>query len=333
MHFFYDAQSCPAMVEFNGAVYSYVHNLQGDIVGIVDSAGSLVVEYKYDAWGKPTLVRTLTTAYEALAELNPFRYRGYVYDEETGLYYVSTRYCNLGICRWINSDDELADIGESIQGYNLFSYCHGNSVNASDSAGTWPKWLTGAWNVVSGTLQAAAGAALGVTLGWTGVGAVAAGFLMVNGAATTTQGIGQIVNDVTQSNVLREDNIVRTTAKSVGKAVGGQIGEKTMAILYDITAVVASVYAAKVNLESAMPRIIKSRVFSANNGYGFRVGSHVEMFYRNPNAAGGPGGTIFSYRGPLGRFRIDWTLHMDSTVIRRDTRRSYEKGTDYIGGI
>ena len=47
MHFFYDAQSKPAMVEFNGAVYSYVHNLHGDIVGIVDSAGSLVVEYKY----------------------------------------------------------------------------------------------------------------------------------------------------------------------------------------------------------------------------------------------------------------------------------------------
>ena len=44
---FYDAQSGPAMVDFNGALYSYVHNLQGDIVGIVDSAGSLVVEYKY----------------------------------------------------------------------------------------------------------------------------------------------------------------------------------------------------------------------------------------------------------------------------------------------
>ena len=80
------------MVEFNGTVYSYVHNLQGDVVGIVDSAGSLVVEYKYDAWGKPILVRTLTTAYEALAELNPFRYRGYVFDEETRLYYLRSRY-------------------------------------------------------------------------------------------------------------------------------------------------------------------------------------------------------------------------------------------------
>ena len=49
MHFFYDGLGQPAMVNFNGTLYSYVHNLQGDIVGIVDNAGSLAVEYKYDA--------------------------------------------------------------------------------------------------------------------------------------------------------------------------------------------------------------------------------------------------------------------------------------------
>ena len=38
------------------------------------------------------LVRTLTTAYEALAEMNPFRYRGYVWDEETELDYLRSRY-------------------------------------------------------------------------------------------------------------------------------------------------------------------------------------------------------------------------------------------------
>ena len=52
LHFFYDAQSRPAFVEFDGEIYRYVHNLQGDIVAIVDAAGNLVVEYKYDAWGK-----------------------------------------------------------------------------------------------------------------------------------------------------------------------------------------------------------------------------------------------------------------------------------------
>ena len=49
LHFYYDAQSRPVFVEYNGVKYRYVHNLQGDIVGIVDTAGVLVVEYKYEA--------------------------------------------------------------------------------------------------------------------------------------------------------------------------------------------------------------------------------------------------------------------------------------------
>ena len=122
------------MVEFNGAVYSYVHNLQGDIVGIVDSAGSLVVEYKYDAWGKPTLVRTLTTAYEALAELNPFRYRGYVFEEDVYLYYLQNRFFNSQFIRFIN-----AAVYCGYTGY-LFShssavYCNNNPIGMKDDNG------------------------------------------------------------------------------------------------------------------------------------------------------------------------------------------------------
>jgi len=52
MHFYYDANSRPAMVDYNGEHFTYLHNLQGDVVGLVDSANSIVVEYKYDAWGK-----------------------------------------------------------------------------------------------------------------------------------------------------------------------------------------------------------------------------------------------------------------------------------------
>ena len=80
MHFFHDNESRPTMVNFNGAIYSYIHNLQGGIVGIIDSDGELAVGYKYDAWGKPVSVRILTIAYETLAGMNPFRDRGYVYD-------------------------------------------------------------------------------------------------------------------------------------------------------------------------------------------------------------------------------------------------------------
>ena len=134
MHFFYDAQSCPAMVEFNGAVYSYVHNLQGDVVGIVDSAGSLVVEYKYDAWGMPTLVRTLTTEYEALAELNPFRYRGYVFDEETGLYYLRSRYYSPLNLIFLNMDISCGS-GGILLSHNGYYYVNNNPVIYIDPDG------------------------------------------------------------------------------------------------------------------------------------------------------------------------------------------------------
>ena len=115
-----------------GTSVSYTH--LGDIVGIVDAGGSLVVEYKYDAWGNPTLVRTLTTAYETLAELNPFRYRGYVFDEETGLHYLKARYYCSSWHRFLNPDAAIYDskrIGES----NLYTYCSNRPVVFYDPTG------------------------------------------------------------------------------------------------------------------------------------------------------------------------------------------------------
>ena len=102
LHFFYDAQSRPVKISYNGVVYTYVHNLQGDIVGILDSTGALVVEYKYDAWGK--LLSTTGTLTDTLGKRNPFRYRGYVYDEEIELYYLRSRYYASEEGRFINSD-------------------------------------------------------------------------------------------------------------------------------------------------------------------------------------------------------------------------------------
>ena len=90
LHSFYDAQGKPAMVRFNGADYFYVYNLQGDVMAMIDANGAQVVEYVYDAWGKP-LSKTGSLK-DTLGTVNPFRYRGYVFDEETGLYYLRSRY-------------------------------------------------------------------------------------------------------------------------------------------------------------------------------------------------------------------------------------------------
>ena len=172
MHFFYDAQSRPAMVEFNGTLYSYAHNLQGDIVGILDSSGNVVVEYGYDAWGKPVVVRTLTTTYEALAELNPFRYRGYVWDEETELYYLRSRYYDSRRNRFINSDDEsiLLEEQDHLNQHNLISYCLGDPINNVDDDGYLSLALFGgaaianSWNPLGWLLVAAVAVAVVVSL-------------------------------------------------------------------------------------------------------------------------------------------------------------------------
>ena len=92
LHFFYDAQNRPTVVVYNGTAYAYVKSLQGDVVAILDENGNAVVSYGYDAWGAP-LWCTGELA-ETLGKVQPFRYRGYVFDEETGLYYLRSRYYN-----------------------------------------------------------------------------------------------------------------------------------------------------------------------------------------------------------------------------------------------
>ncbi len=134
MHFFYDAQSRPAMVNFNGTLSTYVHNLQGDIVAIVDSTGAKVVEYKYDAWGRPLSGFPVGTLKDTLGKLNPFRYRGYVYDEETALYYLRSRYYNPEWKRFINEDCLIGKAG-ALLGHNIFWYCRNNPVNKVDPDG------------------------------------------------------------------------------------------------------------------------------------------------------------------------------------------------------
>ena len=245
----YDANGRPAMVQYNGVWYGYVKNLQGDIVGIIDSNGTEVVKYSYDAWGK--VMSTSGSKAGTLGKVNPFRYRGYVYDEESGLYYLRSRYYNPGWGRFINADSGMSDIGEAIFGYNLFVYCFSNPTNMNDTEGEWPQWLTGTLNVVGGAFQMVAGAALGATTSWTGVGAVAAAFLIGNGAATVTQGMGQIVNDISKSKIMREDNIIQTGVQTVGQVIGGDTGEKIAEITYNAAVTASGLYAGRVNLQNA----------------------------------------------------------------------------------
>ncbi|MDO4564628.1 MAG: InlB B-repeat-containing protein, partial [Clostridia bacterium] len=124
--FSYDSSGNVISVNYNGTEYYYVRNGQGDIVKLVDVSGATVVEYTYDTWGKQlSCTGTLTTT---LGTYQPFRYRGYVYDEETGWYYLQSRYYDPTIGRFISADVYLST-GQGVLGHNAYAYCLNNPVN------------------------------------------------------------------------------------------------------------------------------------------------------------------------------------------------------------
>ena len=130
--FTYDASGRPLSVTLYGTTYYYVTNLQGDVTAILNTSGTAVVNYTYDAWGNP-----LTTSGDlatTLGTLNPLRYRGYVYDTETGIYYVSSRYYSPDTERFLNADI-LVSTGQGILGNNMFAYCRNNPVSRRDISG------------------------------------------------------------------------------------------------------------------------------------------------------------------------------------------------------
>jgi RHS repeat-associated protein len=124
----------------NGTEYFYIRNTQSDIIGILDSNGTQVVGYTYDTWGK--LVSITGTLKDTVGEKNPYRYRGYRYDTETGYYYLQSRYYNPEMGRFINIDALGGDVG-ALLSHNVFAYCNNNPVTAKDPSGFRPIYTTG----------------------------------------------------------------------------------------------------------------------------------------------------------------------------------------------
>lgn len=138
MNFRYNEQGEPFAIHYNGAEYYYQTNIMGDVTAILDKFGSPQVRYNYDAWGN----KVSTTGHMAntLGTLNPLRYRGYVYDEDTGLYYLQSRYYNPQWHRFLNAD-AIQDTGTGVLGTNMFAYCLNNPVKFTDETGFAPKNL------------------------------------------------------------------------------------------------------------------------------------------------------------------------------------------------
>ena len=183
LHFFYDAQNRPAVVVYNGTAYAYVKSLQGDIVAILDESGNAVVSYGYDAWGAP-LWCTGELA-ETLGKVQPFRYRGYVFDEETGLYYLRSRYYNPGWGRFANADAEIA-VEAKLWDAKLFIYCANNPVRYTDDGGNsfWDVLADcGKALLVAAVVVAVVAVVIAATGGGGGFALAVAGGEIISGAA------------------------------------------------------------------------------------------------------------------------------------------------------
>lgn len=143
MYFSYDASGTPTSILYDGTTYYYVTNLQGDVVGIVNQNGNIRVSYTYDAWGN--LLSTTGGRATTVGKYNPLRYRGYVYDRETSLYYLQSRYYDPEVGRFINAD-AFASTGQGVLGNNMLAYCNNSPIGFADPSGDLPKFITGIVN-------------------------------------------------------------------------------------------------------------------------------------------------------------------------------------------
>ena len=108
------------------------------VIALIDNNGTIVVQYWYDAWGNHKVVDEKgdeITDQTNIGNLNPFRYRGYYYDTETGLYFLQTRYYDPEVGRFLNRDSVQYADPETINGLNLYAYCLNNPVEYVDPTG------------------------------------------------------------------------------------------------------------------------------------------------------------------------------------------------------
>lgn len=133
----YDTADSPIGIIYNNERYWFAKNLQGDILSIYNDSGEEVVRYRYNAWGVPSV--KVDSSGISLAVINPFRYRGYLYDNEYSLYYLQSRYYDPEIGRFIspepNIDEGGFDLSAKALAYNTFTYCANNPIVYKDDTG------------------------------------------------------------------------------------------------------------------------------------------------------------------------------------------------------
>lgn len=132
IYYTYDGNFELVGFEWNGEAYYYQYDIFGDVVAIVNAEGEEVCTYSYDVWGDTIE----SQGDQAVAKRNPIRYRGYYFDEESGLYCLETRYYDPHIKRFISYDDlESFFYGNEEAIESLFVYSGNDPVRFYDPDG------------------------------------------------------------------------------------------------------------------------------------------------------------------------------------------------------
>ena len=130
----YDNTSSVCGIVYDDTPFYFQKNLQGDIIEIVDKNAEVVAKYSYDAWGECTILQDSSNCH--IASLNPYRYRGYYYDAEIGLYYLQSRYYDPSVGRFISADDVVITcLSDELNDINVYTYCKNNPIIFKDPYG------------------------------------------------------------------------------------------------------------------------------------------------------------------------------------------------------
>ena len=234
IYYTYDADGDLISMNLNGKEYFYIRNVQNDVIGLHDSTGTVVVNYSYDTWGN--IVSITGSLKDSVGKKNPYRYRGYRYDEETGLYYLQSRYYNAEWGRFINADAGIAEVG-SIQGYNMFQYCNNNPVNMSDESGYLPKWMKKVAKVIKKAAKVVAvvavvTVAVAVTVSTLGSAGIGAAVLASAAIGAVVGGVSNVVKQkVVDKKKMKNINVKETAIATVTGAVGGGLAATGIGLL------------------------------------------------------------------------------------------------------
>ena len=139
IQYYYNEAGSVIGLRYNGNDYFFRRTVNGDIIAILNTSGEVVVTYEYDPWGN--ILSTSGSLASTLGVANPFRYRGYYYDTESGLYYLQTRYYDPAVGRFINADG-FTSTGQGLLGNNMYAYCLNNPISFADSLGAVPEAVT-----------------------------------------------------------------------------------------------------------------------------------------------------------------------------------------------